>query len=107
VGGADPAPPPEAHSRFSVAPRSSLDWQPRLALFGDLGWTDNQVLPLLREECQAGAIDAVVIFGDMVYWDDGETENSFARDLSLLTANGSVPVMVSPGNGDYGGNYSR
>ena len=42
-------------------------------------------------------------------WDDGESENSFMRDLSALSvsAAASVPVLVSPGNGDYGGNYSR
>jgi len=69
-------------------------------MFGDLGWNDG-------EECRGGAIDAVVLFGDMVYWDNGENENSFMRDLSNLTADGAVPVMTSPGNGDYGGNYSR
>jgi hypothetical protein len=43
------------------------------------------------------------------YWDNGENENSFMRDMSAMTvsSNFSVPVMVSPGNGDYGGNYSR
>ena len=77
-------------------------------MFGDLGWTDNQVLPYLREECAAGAVDAIVLFGDMVYWDNGENENSFMRDFSALSDDGAVPVMVSPGNGDYGGgSYSR
>jgi hypothetical protein len=69
---------------------------PRLIFFGDLGWTDNQVLTLMREECAAGAIDAIVIFGDMVYWDDGETENSFMRDISNMTTSvkRSIPVMT-------------
>ena len=80
----------EASSTFKVAPRDSLNWSPRLAMFGDLGWTDNQILPLLREESEAGAIDALVLFGDMVYWDNGENENSFMRDLSNLTA-GATP----------------
>ena len=46
----------------------------------------------------------------MVYWDNGENENSFMRDLAgMATSNGrSVPIMVSPGNGDYGGGrYAR
>ena len=86
-------------SRLSV-PRADAGWLPSLALFGDLGYTDNQILPLLREECAAGHLDAVIIYGDMVYWDNGENENSFMRDLSAMTvsANVSVPVMVSPGN---------
>jgi hypothetical protein len=78
-------------------------------MFGDLGWTDDQILPFLRDECEAGAVDAIVLFGDMVYWDNGENENSFLRDFSnMATAGGvSVPIMVSPGNGDYGSNYAR
>ena len=46
----------------------------------------------------------------MVYWDNGENENSFMRDLSGMATSGgrSVPIMVSPGNGDYGGGkYAR
>jgi hypothetical protein len=94
--------------RFTVAPREALDWSPRLVMFGDLGFSDNQLLPLLRDEVEAGAVDAIVVFGDMVYWDNGENENSFARDMSLWSGNGSVPVMASPGNGDYGGgHYAR
>jgi hypothetical protein len=95
-------------SQFKTYPVDQSEWAPRLALFGDLGWTDNQVLPFLRDECAAGAIDAIVIFGDMVYWDNGENENSFMRDMSALSNTGAVPVMVSPGNGDYGGGgYKR
>eukprot|EP01065_Artemidia_motanka_P032095 TRINITY_DN39147_c0_g1_i1.p1 TRINITY_DN39147_c0_g1~~TRINITY_DN39147_c0_g1_i1.p1 ORF type:complete len:718 (+),score=191.25 TRINITY_DN39147_c0_g1_i1:78-2156(+) len=90
-----------------VSQQRSADWPARLVMFGDIGWTDDQVLPYLRDECAAGAVDMIVIFGDMVYWDNGEHENSFMRDLSSMSGNGSVPVMVSPGNGDYGGNYSR
>lgn len=81
-------------STFRVAPRNNVDWAPRLVLFGDLGYTDNQILPYLAEECQAGAVDAVILFGDMVYWDDGENENSFMRDLSAMTGQGAVPIMV-------------
>ena len=35
-------------------------------MFGDLGWTDNQILPYLREEVTAGIVDAVILYGDMV-----------------------------------------
>jgi predicted MPP superfamily phosphohydrolase len=76
-------------------------------MFGDLGWTDDQVLPYLQQESEAGVIDAMVIFGDMVYWDNGENENSFMRDVSTLSGEGKVPVMVSPGNGDAAANMSR
>ena len=93
-----------------AVPPNDPAYLPAFAFFGDLGWTDNQILPLLGEECAARTLDAVVLFGDMVYFDDGENENSFMRDLSALSvsASASVPVMVSPGNGDYdNGLYSR
>jgi hypothetical protein len=53
---------------MNVTRRDEFDWQPRLVMFGDLGWTDDQVLPYLQQESEAGVIDAMVIFGDMVYW---------------------------------------
>ena len=103
---------PPLHSTFELPPPISVDpdYAARLIFFGDIGWTDNQILTLMREECKAGAVDAVVIFGDMVYWDNGENENSFMRDISNMSTsvNRSIPVMTSPGNGDYdGGAYSR
>ena len=42
--------------------------------------------------------------------DNGENENSFMRDMAAMAAppgNRSVPVMVSPGNGDYADDYAR
>jgi hypothetical protein len=53
-------------SRLAV-PSAAPSYLPSFAFFGDLGWTDNQILPLLGEECAAGGLDAVVLFGDMVY----------------------------------------
>ena len=71
-------------------------------------------------------VDAVVFFGDMVYWANGESENSFMRSLEMVemdlyvwcssaldydensntNARTQVPVHVSPGNGDSGDNFS-
>ena len=53
---------------FDVPPAEEVDllhYSPRLVMFGDLGWTDDQILPFLRQECAAGAVDAIVIFGDV------------------------------------------
>ena len=86
--------------------RLDVAWSPRLAMFGDLGWTNDQVLPLLAEEAALGDVDAIVLFGDMIYWANGESENAFMRDVSRMSANGSVPFHVTPGNGDSGGNFS-
>lgn len=85
-------------------PRNDTDWSPRIALFGDLGYTNDQLLKFLPDESVSGAIDAIVLYGDMVYWANGENENSFMRDVAQLSAN--VPLQVTPGNGDSGGNFS-
>ena len=70
---------PPANSSTSMTPPSSFNVPPadeadllgfsaRLVMFGDLGWTDDQILPFLRDECAAGAVDAIVLFGDVRAW---------------------------------------
>lgn len=55
-----------------VARRTDIaGWSPRIVMFGDLGYTNDQLLPYLGEEAAAGAIDAIVLFGDMIYWPNG------------------------------------
>ena len=51
-----------------TAKQTSLDWAPRLAVFGDLGWTNDQILPYLRDESVARTVDAIILYGDMTYW---------------------------------------
>jgi hypothetical protein len=53
------------NSSFVTRPVDEADWSPRLVMFGDLGWTDDQVLPYLRDEIAAGAVDAMVLFGEI------------------------------------------
>jgi len=92
-------------SQFTAATEET-NWSPRVAFFGDLGWTNDQIRDTLGKEAFGQTVDAVLLYGDMVYWADGESENAFMRDVSSMTANGSVPMMVTPGNGDAGGNFS-
>jgi hypothetical protein len=86
---------------------SSLAWAPRLAVFGDLGWTNDQILPYLRDESVAGTVDAILLYGDMVYWWNTAARgspghgDSFFRDISVMS-DGRIPLHVSPGNGDSG-----
>eukprot|EP00946_MAST-07B_sp_MAST-7B-sp1_P001558 g1558.t1 len=107
VGSADQT---STASSFFTSPRSATDvnWQPRIALFGDLGWTNDQILPRLRREAAAGDIDAIILFGDMIYYEGGlaDAEASFMSDISAMSGNGSVPFHVTPGNGDSNGNFS-
>jgi hypothetical protein len=95
---------------FFKSQRNATDgaWQPRIAFFGDLGWTNDQILPLLKSEAAEGDVDGIVLFGDMIYWagSEAEAEASFMRDVSAMSGHGSVPFHVTPGNGDSGGNFS-
>lgn len=79
----------------------------RLAMFGDLGYTDDQVLPQLAQESAAQAIDAIILYGDMVYYRDvptalpsDEAYGAFMNDVSDMSGGGSIPFMVTPGNGE-------
>lgn len=98
---------------LNTAPRTfrtkpaGVDWSPRLAVFGDLGWTNNQILPFLRDESVAETIDAILLYGDMTYWWDTAAPGTpghgdhFFRDVSTMS-NGAIPFHVSAGNGDSG-----
>ena len=90
---------------FSSRRDATDEWSPRLVFFGDLGYSNDQLLDYLPEESAVGAVDAIILFGDMVYWANGENENSFMRDLETWS-NASIPVHTSPGNGDSGGNFT-
>ena len=49
-----------------------------------------------------------MLFGDMVDWDTGENEHSLMRDMAAMSSppgKRSVPVMVSPRNGDSAADY--
>ena len=84
------------------------NWSPKIALFGDLGWTDNQILPYISSESFNRQIDMIILYGDMIYWPDKSGNNmySFMRDISKISGNGSIPTHVSPGNGDSENNFS-
>ena len=90
-----------------VAQIIDTDKPVRLAMFGDLGYTDVQILPQLAEESRAHAIDAIVLYGDMVYWRDvptalpsPEAYGAFMNDVEVTSGGGAIPFMVTPGNGE-------
>ena len=92
---------------------TSLDYPARLAVFGDLGWTNDQILPYLRDESVAKTIDAIILYGDMTYWWNAENPgvpnhgDLFFRDVAAMSGDGAIPFHVPPGNGDSGGNFSE
>lgn len=45
----------------------SLDWSPKLAVYGDLGNVNAKSLPFLQKETQNGRFDAILHVGDFAY----------------------------------------
>lgn len=65
-------------------PPSRDDWQPHLAIYGDMGNENAQSLTRLQEETQRGLYDAILHVGDFAY--DMDTVSSIANML-LMNSN--------------------
>ena len=109
----DAAPFMETAPRLLEPKRPGANPSVRLAMFGDIGYTNDQVTRFLRDESAARTIDAIVCYGDMVYWwreaaaaGEPGTGDIFFRAVENMSA-GIIPFHVSPGNGDAGGNFSE
>jgi hypothetical protein len=103
----------ETTPRLLEPKRLGVNTSVRLAMFGDLGFTNDQVTRFLRDESAARTIDAIVCYGDMVYWWEAAaaagnpgTGDKFFRAVENMSG-GVIPFHVSPGNGDAGGNFSE
>lgn len=55
------------HFRTLSRSSSSSSWLPRLAIYGDLGYTNAQSTPYLVKEVAAGHLDALFHIGDFAY----------------------------------------
>ncbi len=55
------------HFRTLSRSSSSSSWLPRLAIYGDLGYTNAQSTPYLVKEVAAGHFDALFHIGDFAY----------------------------------------
>ena len=91
---------------------------PRYVLFGDLGASNNQLLQSVQGAVARGEADALILFGDMVYWwgTSAGTVDSFVEAVANMTTSlavvdpgveprpaasmplSALPVMVSAGN---------
>ncbi|XP_039959166.1 acid phosphatase type 7 isoform X1 [Bactrocera neohumeralis] len=96
-------------ARFSfTTPPAGSDWQPSLAIFGDMGNENAQSLARLQQDTQQGMYDAIIHVGDFAY--DMDTENArvgdeFMRQVETIAA--YVPYMVCPGNHEEKYNFSN
>ncbi|CAH1174174.1 unnamed protein product [Phaedon cochleariae] len=92
---------------FKTAP-DRADWQPHLAIYGDMGNENAQSLVRLQEETQRGMYDAILHVGDFAYDMDSnnaEVGDAFMRQIESIAA--YVPYMTCPGNHEESYNFSN
>ncbi|XP_014275552.1 acid phosphatase type 7 [Halyomorpha halys] len=86
----------------------STNWSPKILLYGDMGNTNNQALPVLKNEVDQENVDAIIHVGDFAYNmddDNGRVGDDFMRQIQPLAA--YVPYMVCPGNHERAYNFSH
>ncbi|CAG5125119.1 unnamed protein product [Candidula unifasciata] len=84
------------------------DWNPSLAVFGDLGSDNAQSLPRLQSDIEANMYDALIHVGDLAYnldANNGRVGDTFMQQIQVLAAN--VPYMTCVGNHEYAYNFSN
>ncbi|KAK9869436.1 hypothetical protein WA026_003191 [Henosepilachna vigintioctopunctata] len=91
---------------FKTPPQEN--WQPHIAIFGDMGNENAQSLTRLQEETQRELYDAILHVGDFAY--DMNSENAkvgdeFMRQIESVAA--YVPYMTCPGNHEEKYNFSN
>ncbi|XP_023012956.2 acid phosphatase type 7 [Leptinotarsa decemlineata] len=92
---------------FKTAPNRS-DWQPHLAIYGDMGNENAQSLVRLQEETQRGLYDAILHVGDFAYdldTNNAEIGDAFMRQIESIAA--YLPYMTCPGNHEEAYNFSN
>jgi len=90
------------------APPRGHDWQPRIALFGDMGTDNAASLPHLQRAADGGDLDAIVHVGDMaydMYEDEGRRGDLFMRQVEPVAS--MLPYMTCPGNHEWHYNFSN
>lgn len=90
------------------ATKAGTAWQPRFAIYGDLGVDNAQSLSKLQKEVQGGRYDAVLHVGDFAYnmeSDNSQVGDRFMNQIEPMAA--YVPYMTCPGNHEQACNFSN
>jgi len=88
--------------------RTDKDFQPKIAVFGDLGTVNGQSIPRLQQHVHSGDFDAIIHNGDFAYNLDDENGNrgdEFMRQIEPFAA--YVPYQTSVGNHENAYNFSH
>lgn len=90
------------------ATKAGTAWQPRFAIYGDLGVDNAQSLSKLQKEVQGGRYDAILHVGDFAYnmeSDNSQVGDRFMNQIEPMAA--YVPYMTCPGNHEQACNFSN
>ncbi len=71
----------------------------RVAVFGDMGWTNAQALPYLQTLAAGGDVDLMLDLGDYAYnldYRDGQVGDAFQSSIEPITS--TVPLLGCVGN---------
>lgn len=92
---------------FKTLPSIS-SWLPRLAIYGDLGYTNAQSTPYLVKEVENGHFDVLFHIGDFAYDlhnDNGDRGHKFMDMIEPIAAR--LPYLTIPGNHEEHANFSH
>lgn len=87
---------------------NSTKWFPRLALYGDLGFENADILPFLSKDVENKLVDAIFHIGDMAYNlhdKHGEQGHNFMRAIEKVSS--KVPYFTCPGNHEEEKNFTH
>ncbi|KAL3281560.1 hypothetical protein HHI36_004768 [Cryptolaemus montrouzieri] len=90
------------------SPPLQENWQPHIAIYGDMGNENAQSLTRLQEETQREMYDAILHVGDFAYdmnSQNAEVGDEFMRQIESIAA--YVPYMTCPGNHEEKYNFSN
>lgn len=93
---------------FTTRPKNQEDWSPRIAVFGDMGWSNGVSFPFLKQRVAENAYDAIFHVGDLAYdmhTSQGALGDLFMRELEPIAANVAYQVVVGNHEND-GYNFS-
>ncbi|KAH9517603.1 Acid phosphatase type 7 [Dermatophagoides farinae] len=84
------------------------NWLPRFAIYGDLGYVNEQSLPYLKKDVEKNMFDVIFHIGDIAYDlhdENGEVGNNFMRSIESIAS--KIPYMTCPGNHERHSNFSH
>ncbi|KAH9426662.1 Acid phosphatase type 7 [Dermatophagoides pteronyssinus] len=84
---------------FRTRPLDQEHWNPRIAVFGDMGLKNGQSFPFLKQQASKNAYDAIFHVGDIAYDmhdDSGSYGDKFMNEIEPIAAN--IPYQVVVGN---------